>query len=91
MEAPYFEAHITISNELREKAEPLAFDYGFHMSSITDDEILGPGPKAYATKSSRDFAQLEHEMRQLIFMFKSNRIEVLRYKLESAIIDVRFH
>lgn len=91
MDAPYFEAHITIPARDRERAEKLSSELGFHLSSIIDDEMMGPGINAYATKSSTDFERLRSEVFTLMQSFKLEFIIVRRYKIEMAIVDVRYN
>lgn len=91
MDAPYFEAHITIPANERKRAEKAAHSSGFHMSSITDDEMMGPGVNAYATKSSTDFEKLRMETFVLCKRFMDHGVTVRRYKIEMAVVDVRYN
>lgn len=84
----YFEAHITITSEDQSKAEVIAVSQGWHLSRIADDEVLGPGVKTYLTKSTPEFKRLHDNMMWVVNALIINGVRVLRYKIESALIDV---
>ncbi len=85
-----FEAHITIRREQRDIAKPYAERYDFHMSNITDDEVMGPGPKAYCTRSDPNFTILKRDMDALAIMLSAANIQVQRVKIEAILLDERF-
>lgn len=85
-----FEAHLTLPRLQYSTAQPVAEQRGFHMSNITDDEVMGEGARAYCTKSADDFQTLLHELNQLSIALRLVGVLVLREKIEAILLDRRF-
>jgi hypothetical protein len=86
-----FELHITIPRGFAEKARKYGEKYGWTGSNITDDPVIGPGPKFYLTRYITDdirnaFSALEH-MSSVLFQ---HDIRVIREKIELIMHDRRY-
>ena len=83
-----YECHVTIDAADKEKAAPIAELNGFHMSAIDGDEIMGPGVKAYCTKSGAEYA-LHSDMENLCDHLEVAGIKWQRRKVEHIVRDER--
>jgi hypothetical protein len=91
---PYWELHVTLAKDARVSALRAAVELaGWTFSCITDDPILGAGPKAYATKHlNRRLYDERHACSVVLGMGHAMRLSgftVLREKVELVCVDIR--
>lgn len=82
---PYFEAHIALNPENLDAAKSLGSRYGFWVSVIQGDDLLGPGKKVYLTKRGDSAETLIQEVRLMCEALAPTKW--LRRKVEVAIFD----
>lgn len=87
-QAEYWEAHVTMkcTGAEREHVEALGWTY----SNITDDPVLGPGEKCYATRqfnAKRSHGFVVMEVHSAANVLARRGVTVLREKVERVVYD----
>lgn len=85
----YYECHITLKPEFEEKVTPIAESFGFKISKITDDDVMGPGKHMYCTSRSESFEDIRGRMQGLTDSLHKTNIPMQRRKIEHCIFDER--
>lgn len=83
---PYYELHITFLGD------PLPDGAGWAQSQITDDIVLGEGPKRYLTDHQRgdtDVPEMIQGMERIADDLRASGRKVLRTKIELVVYDRR--
>ncbi len=82
---PYFEAHVALSPKNLEQAKSVGPKFGFWVSVIQGDDLLGPDKKVYLTKRGESSDSLIQEVRVVCDALAPT--PWLRRKVEVAIFD----
>lgn len=87
-----FECHITIPREYADKAahEMVQAPQKWSTSNITDDPVLGPGPKFYFTRYDTDYLSAYEWLRDAVIKLQLAGVPVIREKIELIMYDRRF-
>jgi len=81
------ECHITLDPKFREKVEAPAKFFGFHISFLKGDEVMGPDILMYLTKSGDDTSSITNDMFRMRDALNNNGCTVLRAKVEEIVYD----
>jgi hypothetical protein len=83
----YYELHITVESNLALKSE--IENTAWKFSQITDDPILGPGPKMYATihKDAVNIKEVRKSLDEMVEYIRLKGFNVLRKKIELVLLD----
>ena len=85
----YYEGHITLEPGQAEKAKAAAESYGWHVSEIAGDEVLGDRRWVYCSRSHVDLMEIRDSMASLSRRLQNDGLEVRRCKIEAVIYDRR--
>ncbi len=86
----YWECHITMTCTGKERAFVEQFGNGWTYSNITDDPILGPGAKCYATRHFHEKISLGFVVMATIDVarvLEQSGAKVIRRKVERVVFD----
>lgn len=96
IETPYYECHVTVDkfHKFDEYIMQLVLnnDPDWKFSNITDDIVLGPGPKMYATANfptEIGIKQCKENLAECVLKLKHLGLQVVRYKIECVVFDER--
>lgn len=83
----YFECHVTLLPDNREKVEPIAKKHKFKTSILVGDEVMGDERLLYCTSHDRTFESMKARMEALISELPP---PILRKKIEHILLDERY-
>jgi hypothetical protein len=100
MKTPYYECHVTVKAKFagtrgsgmveKKTMRGIVEDNGWSFSEITDDPVLGPGAKLYATAhfdTDIKVRKVQKETVAMVDKLKAGGMHVVRHKIECVILD----
>ena len=85
----YFEIHVTMPAESKERTTEILGQVGFKFSALKGDPIMGDDLLFYGTAHTRTEDQAHLKLAQATKALEDSGITVLRRKIEHVIFDSR--
>lgn len=84
-----FEAHITLRPSDRERATPVAEQYGWKTSQICGDPLLGPDKYFYLTMHHENLLAIHDHMQSTLVALAQTDVIAVRIKIELIVYDTK--